>query len=131
MSSAGWLLAAALLLLALVWVLRPLLRPDRRQSGDALLLQKQRERVLLVYERVLTNIRDLDEDHSTGKMPSADYAFERELWVQRGIQALRTLDELDAQRAVTASGDVETIDRAIDERIEAAVQAYRAREGSG
>ena len=64
----------------------------------------------------LTNIRDLDEDFSTGKINEEDYRTEREVWARRGIRLLRALDQLEG-----AEDDAEGIERAIEE----AVAEYR------
>ena len=105
-----------------VWLIAsPLLRRDKRRTGiDA----QARERLLTYYERVLTNIRDLDEDHATGKLLDADHATEREAWVQRGIQVLRALDELDAG-TITVDLDEAAVDEATDAALEAAIRAYK------
>src|SRR5258706_14519590 len=97
MSVAGLVFGLILLLAALIWIGTPLLRREKFRLEDNVVLQKQRERLLLIYERVLTNIRDLDEDHTTGKMQTADYESERETWVQRGIQVLKAMDNMEAQ----------------------------------
>lgn len=73
MSTEGLLASLIVTVLVVVWVAMPLFRKDRGSASDVLLVQKQRERLLVYYERVLTNIRDLDEDHSTGKMSTEDY----------------------------------------------------------
>jgi Asp-tRNA(Asn)/Glu-tRNA(Gln) amidotransferase B subunit len=80
-------------------------------------LDRQRERVLAYYERVLTNIRDLDEDHITGKIAEDEYNVEREVWVQRGIKLLKVIDELESKKSLVASSD----DAEIDSAIEAAI----------
>lgn len=121
-------LVGALVLLVIVgfWVGRPLLGQQRRRvmANDA--LEKQRERVIVYYERVLHNLRDLDEDNATGKMNLGEYEFEREQWVQRGIQALKTLDQLDGHQPVAREDlDLAGIDNAIDRQIEEAVANYR------
>jgi hypothetical protein len=113
MSLPGLLIGLILVGLVLLFVLTPLLR-----RGVSTLDDRQRDRLLMSYERILTNIRDLDEDYSTGKMLHADYETERESWVQRGIQVLKALDSM-----VTSSD----IDPDLDRRIEAAVAAYRAK----
>src|SRR5215813_2222282 len=118
MSIEGILAGLVILAILLTWVGWPLLGRQKRTAANEILIQKQRERVLMVYERILNNIRDLDEDYSTGKMPDGDYQAERELWVQRGIQALKSLDELDARTMLTSSTANEDIDQAIDRKIE-------------
>ncbi|MBZ0282277.1 MAG: hypothetical protein K8L97_16165 [Anaerolineae bacterium] len=131
MSIAGLIFGIVVLLIALVWVIRPFLAARKPGTvADDLLLDKQRERLLMVYERTLTNIRDLDEDHTTGKMAPDDYQYEREIWVQRGIQVLKALDNLGTRHIITESADVEDIDHAIDREIEDAVAAYRTRTGT-
>jgi hypothetical protein len=123
MSIAGLIFGIILLLAALMWIGTPLLRREKIRVGDDVVLQKQRERLMLIYERVLTNIRDLDEDHTTGKMQTADYESERETWVQRGIQVLKAMDHMDEEHPMANVAD----DAAIDEEIERAIAAYRAK----
>ena len=107
-------------------VLLLLLRRESQTSAESLHIQKQRERLLAYYERVLTNLRDLDEDHATGKMPDEDYAAEREEWMQRGVEVLKTLDALDDHSIVpTLVQDEAAVDEAIDDAIEAAIAARR------
>ena len=127
MSIAGLVFGLVILLAALIWIGAPLFRRKSNRGGDDALQQKQHERLLLIYERVLTNIRDLDEDHTTGKMQTADYETERETWVQRGIQVLKALDRLDEQQIITDAADDEGIDQAIDDEIEQAIAAFRAK----
>ena len=116
MSLPGLLIALVLSLIALAIVARPLLRPPRRERAAESNRQEQREQVLSYYERVLTNIRDLDEDRSTGKISDENYRMEREVWAQRGIRLLRALDQLEG-----AEDNADGVERAIEE----AVAAYR------
>ncbi len=127
MSLPGLIMGLVIVVGVLFFVASPLLHRSTSTTSEDEIVEKQRERLAMVYERVLGNIRDLDEDHTTLKMSDADYVVERELWVQRGIQVLKTLDVLDAKHMVTHSAEAEDIDRAIDRRIEAAVAAYRAK----
>src|SRR5882757_6181031 len=103
MSLPGLFMGLVILAGVLLFVVTPLARPIGVGTPVDELIEKQRERLLMVYERVLGNIRDLDEDLTTNKMSEADYATERELWVQRGIQVLKTLDALDAKQILTTS----------------------------
>ncbi len=130
MSLPGLFMGLVIVVGVLLFVAGPLFQRQNVTTSDDLLIEKQRERLFMVYERVLGNMRDLDEDHTTHKMSDEDYKAERELWVQRGIQVLKTLDALDAKHMVTTSIAPEDIDRAIDKRIEAAVAAYRAKANS-
>ena len=117
MSIAGLMISLVLLFAAVLLTAYPLIRPPRRQNQSNGGIQEQADRVQAYYERVLTNIRDLDEDFLTGKIREADYREEREVWVHRGIRLLRMQDQLDAQRSLVDSGDAERIDRAIEEAI--------------
>ena len=121
MSIPGLLISLVLSLIALAIVARPLLRPARRERAAASTQREQRDRIETYYERVLTNIRDLDEDFVTGKINEGDYRIEREVWAERGIQLLRVKDQLANEQVWHE--DEERIDRAI----EAAVAVYRER----
>ncbi|MEO8607301.1 MAG: hypothetical protein ABI690_05435 [Chloroflexota bacterium] len=125
MSIPGLIFGLFLILAAFIWIGAPLFNRKKNSAGDDSdsLLQKQRERLLLIYERVLTNLRDLDEDHTTGKMQTADYESERESWMQRGIQVLKAMDHIDEEHPLANVAD----DAAIDEEIERAIAAYRAK----
>ena len=127
MSLGGIVFFLVVLSLTAVVVAAPLLRRNERSNIDDIRLHKQQERLLVYYERVLTNLRDLDEDHATGKMPDQDYGNERELWVQRGVQVLRALDDLGDHSIIPeAVHDEAAIDEAIDQAIESAIADYRS-----
>jgi hypothetical protein len=85
-----------LIVVALIAVVPLLGRRTRR--GDLSLSSP--EQLVVQYERVLKNVRDLDEDFATGKMPQTDYALEREEWVQRGIHLLKLLDDTEILHTV-------------------------------
>lgn len=125
MSLPGIVFALLLAAFVIVWVGLPLLRRDTSTEADPL-LSKQRERLLVYYERVLRNIHDLDEEHALGKINDEQYAVDREDWTQRGVQVLQALDTI-ADRALIAATPAEdaAVDRAIDDTIEAAIQRYR------
>lgn len=130
MSLPGLFMGLVIIIGVVLFVAGPLFQNQNAATSDDALVEKQRERLIMVYERVLGNLRDLDEDHTTLKMSDEDYTTEREMWVQRGIQVLKTLDALNAKNMITNSVVEEDIDRAIDRRIEAAVAAYRAKANS-
>jgi hypothetical protein len=130
MSIEGLIVGMGLLLIVGVWIGFPFLRRSVTQE-QVNLIQRQRERLVIYYERTLTNLRDLDEDHATGKTDAETFEAERELWVQRGIQALKALDQLDGNEPIPAeAADVETVDSAIDSMIEEAVAQYRSKSGA-
>lgn len=128
MSLPGLLFALLLTAFVLMWIVTPMLQRQRVTPSDDALLEKQRERLLLYYERVLRNIRDLDEDHALGKTDAEEYQQEREEWAQRGAQVLQALDTL-LRREVLAATPAENsaVDSAIDDAIESAIQRHRQR----
>ncbi|MCS7070775.1 MAG: hypothetical protein NZM00_04665 [Anaerolinea sp.] len=137
MSSGGVLLSLILIGVVLALVLAPLFR--RGQADAVALVDRQRERLQVYYERALRNIRDLDEDHALGKLDEAEYHVERAYWAERGVLALKALDRLATLNAGSqaAADDVAIAptpadDAAIDQAIEAAIEAAvrRARERS-
>lgn len=123
MSILGLLASLLMALIALAIVARPLLSAARRGGGARSNDEAQRDRLSNYYARVLTNIRDLDEDLATGKISQADHEREREVWVARGIALLRMQDQLEARQAPAEDAS------AIDAMIEEAVASYR--EGQG
>ena len=124
MSVEALIISLTLLAITGLWIAAPFFDKSRQQAAES--TQKQRDRLLLHYERALGNIRDLDEDYATGKIQPESYAAEREQWVQRGIQILMALDEVSAKQAPVASkSSTADVERSIDNRIEAAVQAHR------
>lgn len=128
MSIEGFVLGFIILSIVVLVVALPLLRRDAPFDHQAAQIARQRERAGIYYERVLRNLRDLDEDHALGKLDDASYHQERELWAQRGVQVLKALDALDTGTLIAAKdADDAQIDRSLDDAVEAAVAEYRAR----
>lgn len=123
MSITGLLISLVLIGISTLIVIFPFVKRVRSQSNAAVSKQQQYDRIQTYYERVLTNIRDLDEDFSTGKISESDYQEEREVWVHRGIRLLRVQDQLDAQGTLIDTQNTGT--STIDDAIENAIKAYR------
>jgi hypothetical protein len=131
MSLPGLIAAFALTALVILLIAAPFLRRKPAPTAEVT-AGLQRERVLAYYERVLRNIRDLDEDHALGKLDEADYQRDRALWAERGVQALKLLDTLDAGGVgVTPSGDAAEVDAAVERAIQAAMDSSRATQEAG
>lgn len=94
MSLIGFAISILLCALVLAWVLWPLLR---RPAGDDALSLREEQRLLLLaeYERILLNIRDLDEDVATGKIPAEAHQRDRRAQVEEGVRRLRQIEALD------------------------------------
>ena len=91
----GLALGAALAVLAVVFVARPLLRESTRGEGAAP-ADDARVRLLEQRDRALAALKELEFDHRTGKVSDADYRalvgpLRRE--VAGALQALRPLGE--------------------------------------
>ena len=122
MSIVGLISAVVMLLLVVIFIAIPFLS-QQRQSARAF-SNKQRERALAYYERVLTNIRDLDDDLATDKIHQDEYEIERERWMERGVALLKMLDELDNTNPIIANENANDAD--IDQAIEQAISAKQA-----
>ena len=113
MSITGLIIAIVLLLVTIGIIISPFLR--QQITSQTAFRSKQRERALTYYERVLRNIRDLDDDLATQKISQAEFEAEREHWMSQGVELLRMLDELDKQQdIVSISADDADIDAAIE-----------------
>ncbi len=111
--SAGGLIAAILLVTAAALIIAlPFLSARRKAAADEALL-KQQDRVIAYYERALQNIRDLDEDHALGKINEESYRQDRELWAQRGAQALKLLDQLTVENGHPADSSDDVIEQMV------------------
>ncbi|MDX2139921.1 MAG: hypothetical protein SF123_17680 [Chloroflexota bacterium] len=130
MSIEGLIIGFILVSIVVVIVAAPLLGREGRFDAQAAQLARQRERAHVYYERVLRNLRDLDEDHALGKLDDDAYEADRALWAERGVQVLKALDQLSAGTMIAPpSADDAAIDRSLDDAVEAAVRAYR--QGAG
>ncbi len=125
MSTAGVMIGLGLALVVLVVVLLPVFGrreavPQGTETIDSLRVH---------YERVLTNIRDLDEDYALGKIQADFYNTQRALFASEGVEVLRRLDALQAAELTgnaqgAGAGAMEPHE--LDDRIEAAIAAKKA-----
>ncbi len=114
MSLEGIVVSSIMAGVFLLWLMLPFIYHKAEAPIDAP-VTRQRERLQVYYQRVLRNLHDIDEDYATGKLSEAEYIPEREAWVQRGIQTLKALDELNEEHLIAPE---EADDAAIDEIIE-------------
>lgn len=80
--------ALAMLVIFVLWVGSPFFarREVALESSDSLAQH---------YDRILVQLRDLEEDFSTGKIAQDAYQVERERLTLIGIKALKAMDEED------------------------------------
>lgn len=92
MSAAGLIFALLFVAAGCAYVLLPITRQAqiRSQSERA---RKAHDELLTAYERVLSAVRDLDEDFQTGKLDAETHHEERSRWVQRGAGLLQQIEQ--------------------------------------
>ena len=123
MSFEGLVLGALIVTFTLLVIVYPLLRHPPQSDLSNARSEKARERLNVYYQRVLRNLRDLDEDFDLGKISVDDYAADRDAWMLRGVQALKALDDLKFQGdSLLNASDDSSLDQAINDAIETAVQ---------
>jgi hypothetical protein len=114
------LLGLALVLVVAFIIAQPLVAGGaqrERQPGPADQLRAE-------HERVLTQLRDLDFDHATGKINAEDYTEQRAQLVAQGVSVLKQLDALSA--SVAAQPTAPAKGRSVEDEIEAAIAQRRA-----
>jgi len=110
------LLGLALLLVIAFVVARPLL--EHASVTDTPV--SPAEQLLAQREQVLTQLRDLDFDHSMSKINDVDYAAQRAQLVAQGVALLKQLDALgvppDADMAIVPGSAADAIEAAVARR---------------
>ena len=105
-----------------------LARPIMQGSQEERVRLSRRQLLLAEKEAILAQIRDLDFDHDTGKMPTKIHQHQRAQLMNEAAAILQQLDMLDGNVELTAAGQVDDGAAAavtIDEEIEAAVTRMR------
>ena len=94
MSIPGLLVSMAFILGGIAWIVLPFLNPTAvKKTSSNSLIRDEHGQLTRRYSDVLTTIRELDADHSTGKIQPDDYERERQRWTQEGVQLLRKIDQ--------------------------------------
>jgi uncharacterized protein YukE len=117
-----------LILVSLYLVIAPF-RSKSTISPAVLAFQRQRDALLVYYEQVTSSLRDLQEDSAAGKISSEEYQVEYEKWMQRGVQILQVLEELDREnQPLIANGNkpVEDVDQAIEDAVQRYLKSNKA-----
>ncbi len=84
------LLALALILLVAAFIARPLVEQTANHTGRT----STDDDLIASRESILLELRDLDFDHSTGKVSDDDYQTQRARLMAKGAEILRALDQL-------------------------------------
>ncbi len=97
MSLPGLLVALVGLAVIVLFVASPLLARPRSGSASAAAVPSPSAAaadLASAYERIKSALRDLDEDHTLGKLDDDAYHAERERWLTEGARVLAALDSL-------------------------------------
>ena len=126
MSVESLIIGAVLTAVGLVIIALPLLaRKNQRAMAQQRQLERSRAELITSYERVLSTIRDLDEDFGAEKINAEDYEIERQHWAANGVRLLQLLEDGHAEHnghsaedGVSAgSGRESELDHAVEEAI--------------
>lgn len=106
----------ALLLLVGLFLARPLLKAAQEER-----VRLSRRQLLIVdKEAILAQIRDLDFDFETGKMPNEIHQHQRLQLMNQAAEILQQLEQIDGKISASESKTADT-----DAAIEAAVRRMR------
>lgn len=104
MTTGSILLAIALFIVLLLYLLRPFLKLSSTDEPAT-----PQQKLLAQKEQLLDQIRALDFDHTTGKIHKSTYQEQRHILIHKAALVLQQLD-----RQIPDSTDIETaIERAI------------------
>jgi len=125
MSTGGIVLAVIFVVVTLVVIAAPFFRGNDRSVKNG-----QLESLSAHYERVLTNIRDLDEDLALGKIQQSFYDEQRAVYVAEGVNLLKQIDTLQPEQTVDVPGkppasQADASAEEFDDMIEQAIAAKR------
>ena len=88
----------ALALFVAVVVLAPLFRPDAQEAERVSNALSTEQDLSTRHAMALAGLRDLEDDHQTGKIGEADYAQLRAKLEARAVDLMKSLDGLAAGR---------------------------------
>jgi Tfp pilus assembly protein PilV len=124
MSIEGILLSAVIFLIGILWLASPFVMKNISQAQVT--RQQDRQSLLNAYERLLSRLRDLDEDYNLGKMPQADYEIERKQLAERGATLLAQIETTLGGVKSAPKPPTGDADAVLDSAIEQAIANYVA-----
>lgn len=128
MSTETAVVCGVMILLSLYLVIAPFFS-KQTVSPASLHFQRQRDALLVYYQQVTSSLRDLQEDSASGKVTPEEYQTEYEKWMQRGVQILQALQELDREHQplmVSADTPVEDVNQAIEDAVQTYLKSHEA-----
>ncbi|MFN8376405.1 MAG: hypothetical protein U0694_26480 [Anaerolineae bacterium] len=134
MSIEGLIVSLVILGGGLFWLALPFLRRGAWSKAE-LAQQKERERILANYERIIATIRDLDEDFQLGKFSQEVHTTQRAYWTEQGAETLKLLEQMGGQKKQEpkpmSKQPQADPDAALDAAIEQAIANYVSAKKSG
>ncbi len=122
MSLEGLIGFVVMLIIGLLGIGLPLItNRNTSQNNRKRELEMTRDELITVYERVLSTLRDLEDDYKSHKIHPTDYEQEREYWSQYGV---RLLQLLDGESSLEDNNDYDDAMQ-LDHSVEEAIQNYR------
>jgi hypothetical protein len=138
METGSLIILLIIVALGAAWLALPFLRG---RADSAALDAGKRQALVNDYARVVAALRDLEEDHTTGKMSDDAYTAEKARLTEQGVVLLETLDKeglLPAARQAgsppdkgSPPGKASAADQALDEALEAAIARYASAKAKG
>ena len=121
MATGSILLGIALLILVGLFLARPLLQASQQEQRRL----SHRQALLAEKNALLDQIRDLDFDHETGKMPDEIHQRQRAQLMENAAAILQQLGQLDGNAPPPGSAEIDVDAAHIDAAIETAVAQMR------
>ena len=92
----GALAAALLGLVALVYIVAPLLRGENAPAAREAAAASEARDLLSQREMLLASLRDLEDDHATAKVSDEDYENLKQQLTRQAVEVLKRLDDATA-----------------------------------
>ena len=127
MSIGSIFLGLALLIVVVLILTRPFW--DKVRDGDEHLSEE--ELLLIQKQGILEQIRALDFDHDTGKLPDEAYEMQRGALMAEAAEVLQELDALDAGPSVETTPIAPTIDDDIETAVAQLRQSHHTAPANG
>ncbi len=121
MSTAGIIFGATLTLAVLIVIGLPFVWRQRDITAGQTVDELEAH-----YERVLINIRDLDEDHALGKISDDFYQSQRQKFTAEGVELLQALDAATPTDTETTATDEDDLDALIESAVARRKQTTQA-----
>lgn len=94
----GGIVAAVLAAAGLAFILAPLFRADAAEAERTSRRRSEREEFVSRREMLFATLRDLEDDHDTGKITAADFETQRDRLTAETAAVLERLDALEEAR---------------------------------